>query len=51
MIPIISDSHLEGDCHFVRLYDLPRWAVKPPLVAISEVVEDEVLHELEGLQV
>jgi 4-hydroxy-tetrahydrodipicolinate synthase len=30
-----------------RMYDLPRWAVKPPLVAISEEVEDEVLQEMQ----
>jgi 4-hydroxy-tetrahydrodipicolinate synthase len=30
-----------------RMHDLPRWAVKPPLVAISEEVEDEVLQEMQ----
>jgi len=49
MIPIISDSHLEGDCHFVRLYDLPRWAVKPPLVAISEEDEEKALQEMKEI--
>jgi 4-hydroxy-tetrahydrodipicolinate synthase len=31
-----------------RMHGLPRWAVKPPLVAISEEVEEKVLEELEG---
>ena len=34
-----------------RLYGLPRWAVKPPLVSISAEMEDQVTREFESLQV
>jgi 4-hydroxy-tetrahydrodipicolinate synthase len=30
-----------------RMYDLPRWAVKPPLVAISEEEEEKALQEMQ----
>ncbi|HUG33579.1 MAG TPA: dihydrodipicolinate synthase family protein, partial [Anaerolineales bacterium] len=33
-----------------RMYDLPRWAVKPPLVAISEEDEEKALEEIKGLE-
>lgn len=33
-----------------RMHDLPRWAVKPPLVPISAEVEEQVLHDYQGLE-
>jgi dihydrodipicolinate synthase/N-acetylneuraminate lyase len=30
-----------------RMYDLPRWAVKPPLVAISDEAEEQALQEMQ----
>jgi len=32
-----------------RLHDLPRWAVKPPLESISEVLEEKAVQEFLGL--
>ena len=32
-----------------RMYDLPRWAVKPPLLAVSHELEDEALNELAAI--
>lgn len=34
-----------------RMYELPRWSVKPPLDNISEELEEQLLQEFEGLQV
>jgi 4-hydroxy-tetrahydrodipicolinate synthase len=34
-----------------RMYELPRWSVKPPLENLSEELEDQLLQEFEGLQV
>ena len=34
-----------------RLYGLPRWAVMPPLEAISAELEEKVVQEFEGLLV
>jgi hypothetical protein len=31
------------------MYDLPRWAVKPPLVAISEQEEEKVFGEMKEI--
>ncbi|MCC7187354.1 MAG: dihydrodipicolinate synthase family protein [Anaerolineales bacterium] len=33
-----------------RLHNLPRWAVKPPLDALSMELEEKVLQEMEALQ-
>ena len=33
-----------------RLYSLPRWHVKPPLVDITEVMEDQLAVELAGIK-
>lgn len=32
-----------------RMYDLPRWAVRPPLVAISGEVEEKALQEMQQI--
>jgi 4-hydroxy-tetrahydrodipicolinate synthase len=32
-----------------RMFDLPRWAVKPPLVAISGKAEDQAVREIQNL--
>lgn len=32
-----------------RVFDLPRWAVKPPLTAISKETEEQALQEFEAL--
>jgi 4-hydroxy-tetrahydrodipicolinate synthase len=34
-----------------RMYELPRWSVKPPLENISKELEEQVFQEFEGLQV
>jgi 4-hydroxy-tetrahydrodipicolinate synthase len=33
-----------------RMYDLPRWVVKPPLESISAELEEKALQELEALE-
>jgi 4-hydroxy-tetrahydrodipicolinate synthase len=33
-----------------RMHDLPRWAVKPPLVPISAELEEQVLQEFQNLE-
>jgi 4-hydroxy-tetrahydrodipicolinate synthase len=33
-----------------RLYEFPRWTVKPPLVEITPELEEKVVSEFEGLQ-
>jgi 4-hydroxy-tetrahydrodipicolinate synthase len=34
-----------------RLYGFPRWSLRPPLEAISEVLEEKIVQEFEYLQV
>lgn len=34
-----------------RLHGLPRWSVRPPLEAISSEMEEQVVHEFEGIKV
>ncbi|MDO8752878.1 MAG: dihydrodipicolinate synthase family protein [Anaerolineales bacterium] len=34
-----------------RLYDMPRWVVKPPLESISSELEEQAMREFESLQV